>query len=110
MKVHLIKQQTIKDYYLKNARSETSFVKWLTVIKNSDWQIPEDILKTFGTADLLGNGSNRVIFNIAGNNNRILCKYYFGKNEVLLFVCWIGTHAEYNKICEKQAQYTISLF
>lgn len=67
-------------------------------------------MKTFGYADLLGNGSNRVVFNIAGNNYRLICGYKFGPNMVHLFVKWIGTHAEYDKLCSKNLQYTVSKY
>ncbi|WP_298608866.1 type II toxin-antitoxin system HigB family toxin [uncultured Spirosoma sp.] len=53
---------------------------------------------TFGAADLLGNGTNRIVFDIGGNYYRMICKYAFGKNQVHLFVCWIGAHAEYVKL------------
>jgi mRNA interferase HigB len=36
----------------------------------ADWNEPGDISETFRSADLLGNGSNRVVFDIAGNNKQ----------------------------------------
>ena len=108
MKVHLLKRQTIENYSSTNARSRSSFLLWLTAIKVADWNNPGDILKMFGSADLLGNGSNRVVFDIAGNNYRMICHYVFGEREVHLFVCWIGTHAEYTKLCSDKKQYTVT--
>ena len=69
---------------------------------------PLDILETFGAGDLLGRGSNRVVFDIGGNNYRMICKYAFGERQVHLFICWIGTHAEYDKLCAGREQYTIT--
>jgi mRNA interferase HigB len=110
MRVHLIKKQTIEDYIADHAVAGDSFLHWLAVIKYADWDMPEDIRKTFGTADLLGRGSNRVVFNISGNNYRMICKYYFGDLNVHLFVCWLGTHAEYDEICEKRHQYDVNKY
>jgi len=110
MKVHLIKKQSIEDYILKNARSRVSFEIWLSVIKRVDWKEPNDIIATFNSADILGKGSDRVIFNIGGNNYRLICKYYFGKTRVHLFVKWIGTHAEYTKLCNDGKQYAINVY
>ncbi len=67
MRVHLIKRQTIEQFVAKNARGRSSFQNWLTTIRFADWNKPEDIRKTFGAADLLGNGSERVVFDLAGN-------------------------------------------
>ena len=27
-----------------------------------------------------------------------------------LFVCWMGTHAEYDKICKQGEEYTVNLY
>ncbi len=108
MKVHLIKKQSVEDYVLNNARSRTSFETWLSILKRSDWNEPKDIVSTFNSADILGKGSNRVVFNIGGKNYRLICKYHFGQSRIHLFVKWIGTHADYTKICNDGKQYNIS--
>ena len=110
MKVHLIKELTIRNYITKHSGSKNSFNEWLSKIKFADWKIPGDIKKTFSSADLLGSGSFRVVFDIAGNNFRMICKYGFGRNELHLFVCWIGTHAEYDKLCNQEKQYSINIY
>ncbi len=110
MKIHLIKKQTIEDYVLKNARSRVSFEIWLSILKQADWKDPSDIIKTFNSADILGKGSERVVFNIGGNNYRLICKYHFGVSKIHLFVKWIGTHAAYSKLCSQGMQYDINVY
>jgi len=108
MKVHLIRKETIESYVGGNARSRSSFAEWLTKLKHADWERPVDMRSTFGTADLLGKGSSRVVFDIGGNNYRMICKYAFGDREVHLFICWMGTHTEYDELCSDNEQYTTS--
>ena len=108
MTVHLIKKQTLVDFQLVHPLSKTPLEDWLAKIKFSDWKQPGDIKLTFNTADLLGKGSDRIVFDIGGNNYRIICKYAFGSKQVHLFVCWIGTHAAYDKICKQREQYTVN--
>jgi len=110
MIVRLIKKKTIEDFALQNANSRSSFKLWLSIIKLADWETPDDITATFGSADLLGNGSNRVVFDIGGNNYRMICKYHFSKTLVHLYIKWIGSHSEYDKLCDKNKQYTIDIF
>ena len=110
MKVHLIRKETIEAYAQNNAQSKAPFSIWLTAIKVVSWNSPEDITCTFGSADILGEGSNRVIFNIGGNNYRMICKYAFGEKQVHLFVLWIGTHADNDKLCKKGEQYTVNMY
>lgn len=110
MKVHLIKKQTLEDFAKANARSRSSFENWIEKIKLADWEKPAEIKATFGTADLLGKNSNRVVFDIGGNTYRIICKYAFGEKQAHLFVCWVGTHAEYDKLNNNSEQYTANIY
>jgi mRNA interferase HigB len=110
MKVHLIKKPIIEQYVSKHASSKAAFEKWITAICHADWDKPEDIRQTFGSADLLGNGCERVVFNVGGNNYRLIAKYYFGEKRVHLYVLWIGTHAEYDELCIKGNQFNVCDF
>lgn len=110
MKVHLIKEQTIDNFVRDHARSEPSFYNWLVNLKKADWLSPEGIRETYPAADILGNGSERVVFDIGGNNYRMICKYFFGPNRVHLSICWIGTHAEYTHLCKRGRQYSIYIY
>lgn len=110
MKVHLIKKQAIENYIQKNARSRVSFEIWISILKGTDWNEPNEIISTFNSADILGKSSKRVVFNIGGNNYRLICRYHFGISKVHLFIKWIGTHAEYTKLCNEGKQYDISTY
>ena len=110
MRVHLIKIQSIEDFIKDNAQSKSGFEVWLSIIKSANWNIPSDIVVTFKKADILGKSSSRVVFDIGGNKYRLICKYYFGDNKIHLFVKWIGTHAEYTKLCKENRQYEINMF
>lgn len=108
MKVHLIKKQTIVNFVSKNANSKSSFDYWLSIIKYADWNVPYDIVSTFNSADILGQSSERVVFNIGGNSYRLICKYHFGNSRVHLFIKWIGMHAAYTKkLCNEGKQFDV---
>lgn len=110
MKLHLIKEKTIRDYIAEHSSSEPAFNNWLAKIKYSDWNEPADIKNTFSSADLLGKRSDRVVFDVGGNNHRLICRYMFGEKKVHLFIKWIGTHAKYDKLCKSGEQFTIEGF
>lgn len=107
MRVHLIKKQTVEAFVLAHARARPSFAIWLTALNAADWATPADMQATFGAADLLGNGSNRVVFSVGGNTCRVICHYVFGAQQVHLFIRWLGTHAQYTRLCAQNRQYTI---
>lgn len=110
MRVHLIKKQTVEDYIARENQSKIPLEKWLTRIKEADWDKPMDIILTFNDSDLLGKSSRRVVFNIGGNKYRMICHYHFGKMRVHLFISWIGTHKEYTKVCASGKQYYVNKY
>ncbi len=108
MKVHVIKWKSIEQFVLDHARSKVSFEKFKESINRADWESIKDVQNTFGAADLIGN--NRIVFNIGGNNYRLICGFWFGPKMVHLYVKWIGTHATYSKLCKQNLQYTVDDF
>jgi mRNA interferase HigB len=107
MRVNLIKKQTVEDYVDQHPRARASFNIWLGILKFADWNAPEDIRATFSSADFLGRGTNRVIFDVGGNDYRVICKYSFGTRQVRLFICWLGSHTEYDRLNRSGEQYTV---
>lgn len=110
MRVHIIKEKTIRQFCQKHTSSIPAFEAWISKVEDATWKFPGDVKQTFRSADLLGNGTSRIVFNIGGNNYRMICKCIFGQQQVHLFVCWIGTHAEYTRLCDNNKQYTISIY
>lgn len=110
MRVHLLKPKTIKHYAANNPQIRNELSEWLKTLKKCDWDKPDDIFNNFRSADLLGNGTERVVFDIGGNRYRMICKYCFKQTSLRLFVCWIGTHTHYTKLCNEGRQYTIGLY
>jgi len=110
MKVRLIKRKSIEDFVYENARARSSFRIWLSLLRHADWEEPLDISNTYGSVDFLGKGTNRVVFDVAGNEFRMICKYHFGNRMVHLYIKWIGTHAEYSRLCKNMGQYTVGKY
>ncbi|MEM6633627.1 MAG: type II toxin-antitoxin system HigB family toxin [Bacteroidota bacterium] len=82
-----------------------AFEKFKDRIDMCDWSSPSDIMKSFRTADTItciGKPFTRIVFNIGGNKYRMICGYKFGKNRVVLYIRFIGTHEAYDNInpCE----------
>jgi len=110
MRVHLVRHSTLENFAYINAQSRACIAEWLGKIAAADWKQPGDIKLTCLSADFLGRGSHRVIFDLGGNNYRMICKYVFGKKQVHLYICWIGSHHNYDKLCKALKQYTINIY
>lgn len=61
---------------------------------SSNWKTPNDVKLTYANASILKD--SRIVFNIKGNSYRLVVKFNFEKQWI--FIRFIGTHLEYNKI------------
>jgi len=66
-------------------------------MEKSNWSSINQLKAEFPSASILP--ENRVIFNIKGNNYRLIVKFNF--EYVLCWIQFIGTHAEYDKVDAK---------
>ena len=72
--------------------------KWYDTSKQANWNSLNDMKKSFNSVDFVGN--DRYVFNIRGNKYRLVAIIFFNIRTV--FIRFIGTHAEYDKIdCSK---------
>lgn len=69
-----------------------------TKAERATWSTLADIKKTFGSADYVGN--DRYVFNIKDNDYRLVAMIFLQAG--LVYIRWIGTHAEYDKIKDIQ--------
>lgn len=63
-------------------------------MQSSNWRTPHDIKERYATASILADCV--VIFNVRGNNYRLVVKVAYAAQVVS--VRWIGTHADYDKV------------
>jgi mRNA interferase HigB len=87
-------KSTLAKFWLKHPDSEQYLKTWYETATSSNWQSPNDVKKSYAHASILKN--RRIVFNIKGNDYRLVVKFRFDKQ--LAFVRFIGTHNEYNKI------------
>ena len=78
-----------------------AFDRFYEVVRDSRWSKPQDILDVFNGADLITcskTKTSRIIFNVGANKYRLIVGYYFAPNQTYLYIKFIGTHEEYDKI------------
>lgn len=62
MKPRLIKRKSCDDFADHHPGSRTPLEEFISNFKGANWNHPNDIKQTFNSADILGKGTNRVIF------------------------------------------------
>lgn len=90
----IFSKSTLREFWEIYSDSEQYLKTWYETVKNADWKSPADVKQTYANASVLKN--NRVVFNIKGNSFRLIAKFNFEKQWV--FIRFIGTHQEYDKI------------
>ena len=90
----IFSKSTLREYWEKHADAEQYLKTWYDTAMNADWKTPGDVKHTYGKASILKNG--RIVFNIKGNAYRLVAKFNFEKQWI--FIRFIGTHHEYDKI------------
>jgi mRNA interferase HigB len=87
-------KSTLRDFWEKFPDSEQYLKTWYDTAMNSDWKSPIDVKRTYANVSILK--ESRIVFNIKGNSYRLVAKFNFEKQWI--FIRFIGSHKEYDKI------------
>lgn len=90
----IISKTILVEFATHYSDSVEALNKWYNESKKANWNNLNDIKKSFNTVDYVGN--DRYVFNIKGNKYRLVAMIFFDIRTV--FIRFIGTHAEYDKI------------
>lgn len=92
--MRVLSKRTLKEYWQQNLDSEQQLLSWYRETSKAEWKNPNDIKEQYAAASILKN--SRVVFNICGNKYRLIVEINFPRKWV--FIRFIGTHKEYDKI------------
>lgn len=67
---------------------------WYREVEHEDWDTPAKVKAKYRNASIVGD--NRVVFNIKGNTYRLVVKINYPYR--IVFVRFVGTHAEYSEV------------
>jgi len=94
--MNLIGREKLDAYRRNYASARKALNVWIEIIEKASWHSPHELKATLAAASIIGQGSDRVVFNIKGNAFRLVVRIDFARQIVL--VRWFGTHAEYDRI------------
>jgi mRNA interferase HigB len=105
--VRVIARKTLRQFVdsLKGSKDQravrSALEAWFHEAIHADWKSPADVLKAYANASIVG--PDRVVFNIKGNDYRLVVAINY--RHQIVFIKWIGTHGEYDKIDVKTVKY-----
>jgi mRNA interferase HigB len=92
--MRIIALATLRAFWEKYPDAETPLRAWYALASRVVWKTPAEIKAAYRNASFTAN--NRVVFNIKGNDYRLVTAVRYDRG--LMFVRFIGTHRQYDKI------------
>ena len=90
--MRIIAKKTLRGFWERHANAEEPLLAWYREVLKEDWDTPAKVKEKYRSASIVG--GNRVVFNIKGNDYRLVVRIsYPGR---IVYVRFVGTHAEYD--------------
>jgi mRNA interferase HigB len=74
---------------------------WFHEVKKARWSSAADVKRSYATASIVS--ADRVVFNIKGNDYRLVVAVDFDKS--IVWIKWLGSHKDYNRIDVKKVRH-----
>ena len=92
--MNVISKRTLVQFYERHPQAKSGLEVWHADARKAQWDSPEDIKQIYASASFLKD--NRVVFNIKGNDFRLIVHIDYKRK--IVRIKFIGTHGEYDKI------------
>lgn len=98
--MRIVSHRKLKEFYQVPGREDAKIAleRWYHVTLEAEWSGLTDIRNDFPATDYVGN--QHYVFNIRGNRYRLVVMIKFTMGYV--FIRFVGTHSEYEKIDVKK--------
>jgi mRNA interferase HigB len=83
------------------AAVKRSLDAWFSEMEHASWHSSQDLKLAYASASIID--ADRVVFNIKGNSYRLVAAIDYQRQTV--FIKWIGSHKEYDKIDARTVQH-----
>ncbi len=92
--MRVIARSVVLAYARTHSKTEIPLDRWHRLVKAANWTSMDDVRRAVPKSKVLNR--DRVRFEVAGGNHRLIAAFDFRRQ--IVFVKFIGTHAEYDAI------------
>jgi mRNA interferase HigB len=92
--MRIVAKRTLRIFWERHPDAEEPLLAWYREVEKEDWANPAELKEKYRSASIVED--NRVVFNIKGNDYRLVVKINYPYR--MVYVRFVGTHAEYDKI------------
>ena len=105
--MRVIARRTLREFlqsragHKDHAALKAALDAWFDEVRKAKWANSADVKRRYATASIVT--ADRIVFNIKGNDYRLVTSVDFEKG--IVWIKWIGTHREYDKIDVREVKY-----
>jgi mRNA interferase HigB len=105
--MRIIARRTLREFIAERAGHKdqpalkAALDAWFAEVSKADWISTADVKRLYATASIVS--ADRIVFNIKGNDYRLVVAVDFEK--AIVWIKWIGTHKDYDRINVKEVEH-----
>ena len=103
--MNIIVKRSILYYTDKYKAARVPLLTWYNEFLKQEFHNFNELKSVYGNASIVAN--NRVIFNIKGNDFRLIVSVNF--NQLAAYIIWFGTNKEYDRIDVETIEFDTSI-
>ncbi len=92
--MRIIARSRLRDYWAKHSDVESALEAWYQDVSRAAWKTPNDVTHIYPNASIIA--GNRIIFNIKGNQYRLIVAVSYTTG--IVYIRFVGSHQEYDKV------------
>jgi mRNA interferase HigB len=92
--MRIVAKRALRIFWETHPDAKDPLLAWYREVEKEEWSNPARLKEKYRSASVVTD--NRVVLNIKGNNYRLVVKINYSYRVV--YIRFIGTHAEYDKI------------
>ena len=105
--MRIIARRTLREFIASKAGHKdqpalkAALDAWFAEVSKADWNGTADVKRLYATASIVT--ADRIVFNIKGNDYRLVVAVDFEKH--IVWIKWIGAHRDYDRINVKEVEH-----
>jgi mRNA interferase HigB len=105
--MRIIARRTLREFvegrrgHKEHAALKAAMDAWFDEVKKARWSSAADVKRSYATASIVS--ADRIVFNIEGNDYRLVMAVDFEKS--IVWIKWVGAHRNYDRIDVKEVRH-----
>ncbi len=92
--MRIISRKVLREFWGRFPDAEEPLLAWYREVEREHWDTPAKVKEKYRSASI--GGGNRVVFNIKGNDDRLVVRINYPYR--IVYIRFVGTHAQYDRI------------